>query len=441
MPTTFRPYQPDQSFLLPPSPRDWLPEGHLAYFIAETVDSLDLGTFYEPYEGDGRRNQPFDPRLMVKVLVYAYATGTFSSRKIARKLEEDVAYRVLGAGNFPAHRTICEFRQRHLEAFQALMVQVVRIAREAGLVKLGTLVVDGTKVKANASKHKAMSYGRMREEEQRLREQIEELTGRASAVDAQEDAEYGEQARGDELPEELRRREGRLRKIQEAKARLEARQAAEDEQKGRTAGDGRKSPRGGRDFKRDFGVPPDKSQDNFTDPESRIMKTSSGGYEQCYNAQIAVDEASQLIVAVAVSDNAADSGQLLPLLDAAKTITGQQAGQVLADAGYKGEENLKGLEERGIDGYISLAREDKPIPEASEEHPATQRMAAKLQTEVGRRRYRRRKAIVEPVMGWIKEILGLRRFSLRGLQRVRGEWGLVCLAVNLKRLQVLQAAA
>ena len=440
MPTTFRPYQPDQSYLLPPSPRDWLPEGHLAYFISETVESLDLGAFYEPYEGDGRRNQPFDPRLMVKVLVYAYATGTFSSRRIARKLEENVAYRVLAAGSFPAHRTICEFRQRHLEAFKALMVQVVQVAREAGLAKLGCLAVDGTKVKANASKHKAMSYGRMREEEERLREQIGELTRRAAAVDAQEDAEYGQEVRGDELPEELQRREGRLRKIQEAKARLEARQAAEDEQKGRHAGDGRKSPRGGPDFKRDFGVPPDKAQDNFTDPESRIMKISSGGYEQCYNAQIAVDEDSQLIVAAEVTDNAADSGQLLPVLDAAKSATGREASQVLADAGYKGEENLKGLEQRGIDGYISLAREGKPIAEPAEEYPATRRMAAKLQGEEGRRRYRRRKAVVEPVFGWIKGILGFRCFSLRGLKRVQGEWGLVCLAVNLKRLQALQAA-
>src|ERR1700726_1099947 len=178
MPTSFRPYAPDQSLLLPPSPRDWLPEGHLAYFISETVDTLDLSAFYAPYEGDGRRNQPFEPAMMVKVLLYAYATGTFSSRRIARKLEEDVAYRVLAVGNFPAHRTICEFRQEHLKAFGELFVQVVRIAREAGVVRMGSLVVDGSKVKANASKHKAMSYGRMREEERRLQGQIAELTAR-----------------------------------------------------------------------------------------------------------------------------------------------------------------------------------------------------------------------------------------------------------------------
>ena len=193
MPTSFRPYAPDQSLLFPASPRDWLPEGHLAFFIADTVDALDLGAFYAPYDGDGRRNQPFDPRLMVKVLLYAYATGTFSSRRIARKLEEDVAYRVLAASNFPAHRTIAEFRQQHLATFEALFVQVVQIAREAGIVQLGALAIDGTKVKANASKHKAMSYGRMLEQERQLREQVAALTAQADAVDAAEDTEHGRQ--------------------------------------------------------------------------------------------------------------------------------------------------------------------------------------------------------------------------------------------------------
>jgi transposase len=439
MPTTFRPYQPDQSFLLPPSPRDWLPEEHLAYFISDLVETLDLSAFYKPYEGDGRRNQPFDPRMMVKVLVYAYATGTFSSRKIARKLEEDVAYRVLGAGNFPSHRTVCEFRQRHLERFEKLMVQVVGLARESGLVKLGALVIDGTKVKANASKHKAMSYGRMVEQEEQIREQIRELTQRAAQEDAQEDGQHGQENRGDELPQELRRREDRLRRIQEAKARLEARQIAEDEQKGRRPEDERKNPRRGPKFSRDFGIPPEKAQDNFTDPESRIMK-SSGSYEQCYNAQVAVEEGSQLIVATTVTNNAADNGQLPVLLEVVRSVGGHDPKQVLADAGYKGEENLALLEQRGIEGYISLGREGKSLPQVDSAHPATERMVAKLQSEAGQRRYRRRKAIVEPVLGWIKQILGFRRFSLRGLERVRGEWNLVCLAVNLKRLQVLQTA-
>src|SRR6266516_4466089 len=219
MPTTFRPCAPDQSLLFPPSPRDWLPEGHLAFFIADTVAALNLQAFYAPYEGDGRRNQPFDPRMMVTVLLYAYATGTFSSRRIARKLEEDVAYRVLAAGNFPAHRTIAEFRQQHVTAFAALFVEVVQVAREAGVVQLGALAVDGTKVKANASKHKAMSYGRMRDEEARLREQIAALTAQAQTSDAAEDAAQGPDVRGDELPAELQRREERLAKIAAAKAR------------------------------------------------------------------------------------------------------------------------------------------------------------------------------------------------------------------------------
>src|SRR6266571_1273050 len=298
MPTTFRPCAPDQSLLFPPSPRDWLPEGHLAFFIADTVAVLDLQAFYAPYEGDGRRHQPFDPQMMVTVLLYADATGTFSSRRIARKLEEDVADRVLSAGSFPAHRTIAEFRQEHLAAFEALFVQVVAIAREAGVVQLGALAVDGTKVKANASKHKAMSYGRMREEEARLREQIAALTAQAETSDAAED--------------------------------------------------GRKS-RGTKPFARDFGVPPDDAQDNFTDPESRIMKTSAG-FDQCYNGQIAVDETTQLIVATGLTNCAADNAELLPLIDRAGATLGSQPPEVLADAGYRGEATFQTLETRQITG-------------------------------------------------------------------------------------------
>ena len=432
MPTTFRPCAPDQSLLFPPSPRDWLPEGHLAFFIADTVAAVDLEAFYAPYEGDGRRNQPFDPQMMVTVLLYAYATGTFSSRRIARKLEEDIAYRVLAAGNFPAHRTIAEFRQQHLTAFEALFVQVVRIAREAGVVKLGALAVDGSKVKANASKHKAMSYGRMRDEESRLREQIAALTTQAEAVDAAEDAVHGPDVRGDELPVELQRREERLAKIAAAKARLEARQADEDRRKGRTPEDGRKS-RGTRPFACDFGVPPDEAQDNFTDPESRIMKTSAG-YDQCYNGQIAVDEVSQIIVATGLTNCAADHAELLPLIDQAHATLGGPPSDVLADAGYRAEATFHTLETRDITAYISLGREGKPGTALNPAHEATQRMAARLASERGRACYRRRKAIVEPVFGWIKEVLGFRRFSLRGAAKVRGEWNVICLAVNLKRL-------
>ena len=432
MPTTFRPCGPDQSLLFPPSPRDWLPEGHLAFFIADTVAVLNLEKFYAPYEGDGRRNQPFDPQMMLTVLLYAYATGTFSSRRIARKLEEDVAYRVLAAGNFPAHRTIADFRQQHLAAFEGLFVEVVQIAREAGVVQLGTLAVDGSKLQANASKHKAMSYGRMQDEETRLREQIAALTAQAAASDAAEDAAHGPDVRGDELPAELQRREERLATITAAKARLEARQAEEDREKGRTPDDGRKG-KGRKPFARDFGVPPDDAQDNFTDPESRIMKTSYG-FDQCYNGQLAVDDASQMIVATGLTHCAADNAELLPLIDRAHATLGEHPRDVLADAGYRGEATFQTLEARHITAYISLGHETRPAKPPNPAHLATQRMADRLKSDVGRTRYRRRKAIVEPVIGWIKEVLGFRRFSLRGEAKARGEWNVVCLAVNLKRL-------
>jgi transposase len=407
------------------------------YFISETVDRMDLSGFYRGYEGDGRRNRPFDPRMMVKVLLYGYATGTFSSRKLAKKLEEDVAFRVLGAGNFPAHRTVCEFRQRHLKEFQELFVELVRIARETGMIRLGTVAVDGAKVKANASKRKAMSYKRMKEADERLRREIEQLTQEASRVDAEEDRIYGEDRRGDELPEELRRREDRLAKIEAAMKRLRERQAEEDRQKGRHEGDDRKNPRGGRKFKREFGEPDEKAQDNFTDPDSRIMK-SKGSFQQCYNTQIAVDEGSQLIVATGMTQSAGDNPQLLKLLDETEKNTKVRPKQLLADAGYRDEANFRVLEKRGIEAYVSLGREGKKAPqEPTPELPASWRMAEKLRTEVGRARYKRRKAIVEPVFGWVKQVLGFRRFSLRGIEKVTGEWDLLCLAVNLKRMNSL----
>ena len=288
MPTTFRPYQPDQGLLLPQDMREWLSEGHLAHHVSDLVDGLDLTAFYAPYEGDGRRKSPYEPRMMVKVMIYGYATGVFSSRGLARKLEEDVAFRVLAAGNFPSHRTICEFRRRHLADFKALFVEVVRLARETGVGNFGKLSIDGTKVRANASKRKAMSYGRMLEEERRLEGEIEALLSRARETDAAEDARFGEAHRGDELPEELRRREDRLAAIRAARARLEARQREADEARGREPGS-KRNRKGGRPYKREYGEPDEKAQDNFTDPESRIMKTSSEGFQQCYNAQVAVE--------------------------------------------------------------------------------------------------------------------------------------------------------
>ncbi|MCH8820060.1 MAG: transposase [Acidobacteria bacterium] len=404
MGTTYRPYQPKQTLLLPPSLKEWLPEGHLAYFIGETVDLMDLSDFFKHYEGDGRRNQPFHPRMMVKILLYGYATGVFSSRKLARKMTEDVAFQVLAAGNFPAHRTIAEFRQRHL-----------------------------IEVKANASKRKAMTDQRMSQDEKELEQEIAELLEEAARRDAQEDALYGPENSGDELPEELRRREQRLVKIKAAKQRLERRQEEEDRAQGRHEGDNRKSPRGGRDFKREFGEVEKKKQDNFTDPESRIMKTSTEGFQQSYNTQIAVDEGSQLIVATGMTSSAADNGQLMEMVEEVKSVTGIYPERVLADSGYRGEDNFLSLEKESIDGYIAQGREGKEDQSPSQ-GPASERMFEKLRTTQGRAHYSRRKAIVEPVFGWIKEAVGFRRFSLRSLEKVSAEWDLVCTAINLKHL-------
>ena len=434
MPTTFRPYQPDQLLLLSPDLREWLPAGHLVHHVSDLVDALDLSAFYAPYEGDGRRNAPYEPTMMVKVLLYAYATGVFSSRAIARKLEEDVAFRVLAAENFPQHRTICEFRRRHLEEFERLFVEVVGVAREMGVVRFGTLSVDGTKVRANASKRKAMSYARMLKEETRLKEEIQRLLARAGAVDAEEDERYGEQVRGDEWPAELERREKRLAAIEQAKARLEAAQRAADEARGRQPGQDR-PPQQGRPYKRAYGEPEPKAQSNFTDPESQIMKTSTEGFQQCYNAQMVVDEAHQFIVATAVEANASDQGQMLPLLDEVSERFGVEPEVVLADAGYCNEADLMALEQRGIDAHIALGREGKEQAAIdAQRRPATHRMGEKLASAKGRAQYAKRKWISEGPNGWIKEALGFRRFSLRGVEKVRAEWHLVCLALNLKRM-------
>lgn len=443
MPSNYRAYQPEQSYLLPPSPSDWLPQNHLAFFISEVVDEMDLSAFYGRHEeSDPRGNQPFHPAMMLKILIYAYATGTFSSRRIAQKIEEDVAYRVLAAGNFPQHRTICDFRQEHLQKFIELFKQVVLIAKSSGLVKLGRVAIDGTKIKANASRHKAMSYDRMKQEEKKLETEIAELLAQAERTDREEDQEYGSDKRGDELPEELQRRETRLKKIREAKKRLEERQAEEDRAKGRYEGDGGR-PKGkkGQPFKRKFGQPRDKAQDNFTDPESRIMKMGNA-FEQSYNAQACVDEAHQIIVAAGVTNNPADSTQLIPMAEATEAVVEQMPAQILADSGYRSEANFAQLETMKIDGVIALGREGKTVASPIvESKKATHRMRQKLASDQGAAAYRRRKVIVEPVFGWIKRVLGFRQFSLRGLSKTNAEWHLVCLAMNLRRMSSQMSAA
>jgi hypothetical protein len=377
--------------------------------------------------------------MLVKVLVYGYATGVFSSRKMARKLYEDVSFRVLGAGNFPSHRTICDFRLRHLPELKELFVQVVGVARELGLVKLGTLALDGTKVKANASKHKAMSYGRMKEKEPKLRQEIEALLERARAIDAQEDAQEGADQADEDLPVELQRRQNRLAKIEAAKRRLEAGQAEADRERGRYPDDAQRPGDGaGRPFKHPFGVPDDKAQDNFTDPQSRIMKLG-GSFEQCYNAQAVVDGESRLIIANGLTNNAADNGQLLPLVEMVQKTLGQWPKRVLSDSGYRSEQAFVALEDRGVEALIALGSEGKDRTAIdSKRYPASARMAERLASAEGQAHYRRRKVIVEPVFGWIKHVLGFRQFSLRGLTKVTGEWSLVCFALNVRRMWALQ---
>jgi len=426
----FEPYEPGQSLLFPPSLNDWLPEGHLARFVSETVDQLDLSPFFKKFKDreDGRGRIAYHPRMMLKVLIYAYSEGIFSSRKIGAGLENLVPLRYLAAGNQPSHRTIARFRQEHIRDFEALFVEVVRIATKAGLVKMGTLAIDGSKVKASASKHKSMSYGRMKSEERRLQQEIRRITELARGLDEKEDAEFGPDFRGDELPEELRSREQRRNKIREAMERLREEQAEED------AASGRGAPgRPGKKPKRPNGVPEDKKQANFTDPESRIMGNPRTGFVQGYNAQIGVDEEERIVVAAGLTQNAADNDQLIPMVGAAEANTGKKPRRALADSGYKSEENFGALENMGIDAHVALGKGDQGA-RSTNAGPATRRMHRKRRTKRGREIYKRRKTIVEAPFGWIKSVLNFRSFSMRGFEKASGEWNLVCLALNLRRM-------
>ena len=438
MAANYLPYVPQQLMLLPEALQEWLPEGHLAHFISDTVDGFDLSAFHARYEKDGPRNQPFHPAMMVKVLIYGYATGVFSSRKIARKLYEDVAFRVLAAHNFPAHRTIRDFRAFHLQELGELFVQVVRLAREMGLVKLGTIAVDGTKVKANASRHKAMSYGYMLKAEVELKAQIEALLDKARAAD---EAEKNEPEL--DIPAEIARRQDRLDAIAAARARLEQRQREADRARGRREDDDQKprdkdgKPKGGR-YKQPFGVPEDKAQDNFTDPDSRIMPRAGGGFDPAYNGQTAVDDTAHIIVAAELGNCAADVGELPRVLHAVKDNVGAYPVQTLADAGYRSETVFEQLAEH-TELVVALGREGKKHVEINPASlPRTAAMAAKMHTEETRTAYRRRKWLAEPPNGWIKNVLGFRQFSMRGLHRVQAEWKLVCLALNLRRMATMQ---
>lgn len=439
----FRPYEPKQPLLMPPSLEEWLPEDHMARFLNDVVGELDLKEIYRPYEKEDRGFPPYEPGMMTRVLFYAYVMGVPSSRKIERRLHDDVAFRYLAAGNQPDYRTIAEFRRRHLDALAKLFTQVIQLCQEAGLVKLGHVALDGTKVKASASKHKAMSYDRMVKAEVQIETEIRELLKRAEETDAEEDRQFGRDKRGDELPQELSRRISRLEKIREAKAALEAKakKDADERRSARaqheeTARQECRSP-GPKPTITD--TPDPKAQRNFTDPESGIMKGSDGGFVQAYNCQAAVDSVSQVIVACEASPIAADSVQAESMMFEVLDQTGQLPDVVSMDAGYFSETNVEGLEYLGIDPYIAAGRKkhtDKPVPPRGR-IPAgltpRQLMERKLRTSRGRRIYSRRKAIVEPVFGQIKG-RGFRQFLLRGLHKVRGEWKLIAATHNLLKL-------
>jgi len=435
MPKEYRPYHPDQLLLLPPSLHDWLPDHHLAYFVSDVVDSFDLRDIEAGYEDETRGAPPYHPAMMVKVLVYGYCTGVYSSRRIARHVLEDVAFRVLAAGNTPDFRTISDFRLRHLKALTGLFEQTLRVARKAGLLKMGHVALDSTKLRANASKHKAMSYGRMKTDEARLAAEVAAMLKQAAATDAEEDRRYGRDVSGDELPAELRRREDRLRKIREAKAALEA------EAQHRAATDQGDPPPPGQAPPPAKATPPDKAQYNFTDPQSCIMRNADGAFIQGYNAQVVVDAHHQLIVAADVTAQPADSCHLVPMVQAVRETTRRRPRRLSADAGYYSEANVTATAVRGIDLYVAVRkqRHNRPVEPAPRgripQHCSVKdRMDRKLRTKLGRAIYRRRKAIVEPVLGHIKAARGFDRFRLRGLQKVQGEWTLVTLAHNICRL-------
>ena len=448
---TYRAWQPDQAWLLPPSPRDWLPEGHLVYFLMDAVRELDIGTITAHYERELRGHAPAvgdntGPWMMLALLIFNYATGTRSSRKIMARCEQDVACRVIVGEDTPDFRAISEFRRRHIAAFETLFVEVLKLASASGLLKLGRLALDGTKIKANASRHKAMSYDRMQTEEIRLQQEIRDLLAEAEAEDQADDAQHGANRRGDELPDELHRRESRLKKIREAKAALEAeardRASAENESKNAARVAEGKEPK---QVDLDQVRPEPKAQRNFTDPDSRIMPASNKGWDQCGNAQVLVDE-SQLILAADVTQQANDVQQVAPLLGQMKANL--QAAEIVerpkefvADTGYYSDDNTQCVITHEMVPYIATQRlkhheELPPVPRGRIPKSLTpkQRMARTLRTKKGRETYKKRKGQVEPVFGQIKQAGGFRQFAMRGLSQMKAEWQLVCLTHNLLKL-------
>ncbi len=489
----FRTCSLDEELLLPPSLQDWLPEKHLARFIAEVTDQLDLSEIMGEYgRRDGRGMAAYHPVMLVRLLLYGYCRGVVSSRKIECATYEDVAFRYLAADQHPDHDTIAGFRQRHLLHLAGLFTQALDLChsegpgtvcalhqanrQKAGLVKLGHVAIDGTKLKANASKHKAMSYERMNEKEKQLREEVEKLLARAAETDAAEDAQYGPGNPGDDLPAELARRESRLLKIAAAKAELEQ-EARERAQARQAEVEGKLEQRRKQEEaqgKKMGGRPPQapdpeqvkpeaKAQRNFTDPDSRIMVDgATKSFMQAYNAQAAVDSTAQIIVAAAVTQEANDKKQLLPMLEQVERNLGRQPEHATADSGYFSEAAVKDPKLAGVDLLVAPGREEQverseqdeavptalpdPEPEPQPSQPAAdgaqqppaksvkETMLDKLRTPAGQAIYKMRKAVVEPVFGQIKARQGFRGFSFRGREKVAAEWQIVCLTHNLLKL-------
>jgi transposase len=452
---TYRSWDPQHYRQEAHSPEAKLPEGELVFFLLDTVPHLALSRVYAPYEAETRGAPPFDPRMLVCLLLYADCVGVFSSRKIAQACERNLAFIAIVGENRPAFRTLSDFRKRHLEALCDVFVQVLRIAGESGLVQWGNVSTDGTKLQGNASRHKAMSYGYMKKEVERLREDIEARVTRAHQQDAEDDAALGSR-RGDELPAELARREDRLATIEAALKRLEARAKveAEAERQRRAEAEAERQRMGtrrrGRAPKAVDELPDDKAQRSFTDPELHIMQTNNKGWDYCGNAQVSVDGAYQIIVACAVTAEANDKQQAVPMAQ----LTGAHLEQaaiarpkdtagtaqkipVTYDSGSYSEAAAEAVEQMGFDPYMATGRQRHHVPEAEVAEPPTtakERMTAKVRTAEGRALYARRKVIVEPVCGQIKAARGFRRFLLRGLANIRGEWSLVCVTHNLLKL-------
>lgn len=449
-----KPWAPEQAFLLPPSPRDWLPEDHLAYFILDVLSELDLSRIEDAIQAkDQRGERPYSPRMMTALLLYGYATGVFSSRRIERAMYVDVAFRVIAGGCQPHFTRISAFRREHLQALEGLFVQALQLCQRAGLVKLGHVAIDGTKVKANASKHKAMSYDRMNEKESVLTERVKNLLESAETVDRTEDETCGVGQRASDLPADLRHARRRLEKIRAAKAELEAEAKAQKELRDRDEGPppGGPTPLPRHQIPADAeGTPAPKAQRNFTDAESRIQKASDG-FIQGFNCQVGVDGANQVIVAHAVTNQPPDAQHLIPVLEQVIANCGKTPAKTTADAGYFSEANVAKAELLGTDPHIATGRRKHGPPQSNlhnatnethgEKQTAKERMSRKLLSKEGASVYARRKAVVEPVFGQIKHARGFRQFLLRGLAKVRGEWSLICLTHNLLKLYRAPLAA